>query len=406
MLSDRQNRIYLGGIAAAIVVVILLVTVISKTISGHRDKGKEKETTNAEETVQLEEVDISSVTHLSFRSLIASTEAAFGQEDLQTSGMAATIDQGHLTVDEFMQVLQQLYEEDYILVRLHDLAKTEDDSGSGDFSDEKLLLPVGKKPLIISQQDLSYDLDYYGTGLATKLVLDEDGSVTSERVRLDGSVDTGDLDLVPCLNRFVEEHPDFSYNGARGVLGFTGYNGILGYRTTDYLAASENNKYVGRFGVFDVETEKTEAAAVLEVLRGQGWELACNGYDKVSYTDVDTARADVEAWKNSTGALLGNVDILLLPSGYDIGDRNAYDQDNEVYTYLREQGFRYFCAQNINGSFIQKTASYLRCNYQNLDGYRMYQELAQNAGRFAGILDFTNIYDQSRPSWQNDFSFS
>ena len=37
--------------------------------------------------------------------------------------------------------------------------------------------------------------------------------------------------MVPLIDRFVEEHPDFSYRGAKGIVALTGYNGILGYRT-------------------------------------------------------------------------------------------------------------------------------------------------------------------------------
>lgn len=48
----------------------------------------------------------------------------------------------------------------------------------------------------------------------------------------DGTVTTGDYDLVPILEKFCEQHPDFSYKGARAVLAFTGYEGILGYRTS------------------------------------------------------------------------------------------------------------------------------------------------------------------------------
>ena len=33
----------------------------------------------------------------------------------------------------------------------------------------------------------------------------------------------------------------------------------------------------------------------------------------------------------------------------------------------------------------------------NVDGYRMYQELYKDAGRFTGILDFQEIYDSKRP---------
>ena len=51
-----------------------------------------------EETVQMEAVDLKKVLHLSFESLIADTDQAFGQED---SSAAATLDQTRVTVDEF-----------------------------------------------------------------------------------------------------------------------------------------------------------------------------------------------------------------------------------------------------------------------------------------------------------------
>ena len=43
----------------------------------------------------------------------------------------------------------------------------------------------------------------------------------------DGSVSVGSYDLVPLLDDFIKEHPDFSYRGAKACIAFTGYNGIL-----------------------------------------------------------------------------------------------------------------------------------------------------------------------------------
>ena len=63
------------------------------------------------------------------------------------------------------------------------------------------------------------------------MVVDEDGKIRNEYVNDDGSVSVGDYDMVPLIDRFVEEHPDFSYRGAKGIVALTGYNGILGYRT-------------------------------------------------------------------------------------------------------------------------------------------------------------------------------
>ena len=37
--------------------------------------------------------------------------------------------------------------------------------------------------------------------------------------------------MVPLIDTFVKEHPDFSYHGRKGILAMTGYDGVLGYRT-------------------------------------------------------------------------------------------------------------------------------------------------------------------------------
>ena len=71
-----------------------------------------------------------------------------------------------------------------------------------------------------------------GDGFATKLIVDEEGKIRNEYVEDDGSISVGDYDMVPLIDRFVEEHPDFSYRGAKGIVALTGYNGILGIAQT------------------------------------------------------------------------------------------------------------------------------------------------------------------------------
>lgn len=49
------------------------------------------------------------------------------------------------------------------------------------------------------------------------MVIGEDGYPTTEMEQDDGSVVTGDFDLVPILETFIKEHPGFSYKGARAL---------------------------------------------------------------------------------------------------------------------------------------------------------------------------------------------
>lgn len=361
----RRKALILRGILVILFVLILvgIGSAVSCGVKQYNQSAKKKdsgkqETQIEEEPVQLESVDLTNVLYLSFESLIADADQAFGQENTRA---AATLDQTRVTVDEFNAILEQLYEDGYILVRFSDLAAVNED---GVMEAKELMLPSGKKPLLLSETNVNYDLKLSGQGLASKLVLDENGALTCERQTSDGSTVTGAFDVVPCVEAFVQVHPDFSNNGARGILGLTGYNGILGYRTDDALATSTDNRYAATYGLFDT-------AAV---------------------------SADLAKWNESVGTLVGDVPILLYPSGADSHGWKAYDETDPVYQVLKEQGFVYFGSMDISGTKTQITDQYLRCSYKNVDGYRMYQDLYHNTGRFAGILDFQGIYDSRRPS--------
>ena len=65
-----------------------------------------------------------------------------------------------------------------------------------------------------------------GDGFATKLVIDDNGDIKCEYKKADGTVVTGDYDVVPILDSFIKEHPDFPIM-EKGYPGMTGYNGVL-----------------------------------------------------------------------------------------------------------------------------------------------------------------------------------
>jgi hypothetical protein len=94
-----------------------------------------------------------------------------------------------------------------------------------------LMIPEGKKPLILSYDDVNYYNYMIENGFPYKLVI-KDGELWSYGLDPDGNeVYSQDLDAITILDKFVKEHPDFSLNGAKGCLCLTGYEGILGYRT-------------------------------------------------------------------------------------------------------------------------------------------------------------------------------
>ena len=86
--------------------------------------------------------------------------------------------------------------------------------------------------------------------------------------------------MVPLIDRFVEEHPDFSYRGAKGIVALTGYNGILGYRTDISYetrpADLDDNKveWLDAHPDFSLDKEREEAKKVADAMKEDGWLFA------------------------------------------------------------------------------------------------------------------------------------
>ena len=156
-------------------------------------------------------------------------ETADDAAETSSSSSADSSAEQALSVNDFNQILSDLYEQNYVLVDVYSLAA----SGDNGFTDGSVQVPKGKKPLIISQTDCSYTTE--DDGKADSLVLDsKSGKILcqyTETNENDGSTDslTGAVDVIPCLENFISQHPDFSYNGARGIIGITGYRGLFGY---------------------------------------------------------------------------------------------------------------------------------------------------------------------------------
>ena len=203
--------------------------------------------------------DMNAVTHIFFHSLIMDTSKAFdGDSDSANYNSVMT------TKDAFLKILEDMYQKGYVLVRIHDVAyEAPDENGNVRFVKGSVMLPEGKKPFVMSQDDVCYYPYMDGDGFAKRVVIGEDGKPTCEMVMDDGTTSTGSYDLIPLLEDFIQEHPDFSYKGARAIIAFTGYEGILGYRT----ASSYQNSPA-------YEADREQAARVAQCLKDNGWELA------------------------------------------------------------------------------------------------------------------------------------
>ena len=349
---------------------------------------------------KLVEADVETIPHVFFHILVADPSITWNLSGADEYKIG-DYNQVMTTIDEFKGILQQMYDRGYVLVKIHDMVEeTTGENGETIFTKGKIMLPEGKKPFVMSQDDVCYYFYMIGDGYASRMVVGEDGRPTTEYIQQDGTTVTGAYDLVPVLNEFIDEHPDFSYQGAKAILAFTGYNGVLGYRTDPDLAktAEEGNKNAEEYGVFNYQEEIEAAKPVVQALIDDGWELASHSYGHISYgSSFEKVKEDADKWQERVANVIGPTDIILYPFGTDIASWTDYTDDNETYNYLRDQGFRFFCNVDSNEYWVQIRENYVRQGRRNLDGYRMYQDLYNGAGKLSDLFDVSAVFDTNRP---------
>ncbi len=327
----------------------------------------------------LSEANLQEVTHVFFHTLIADNAKAFDGEYTEDG-----YNQYMTTISEFEAMLRIMHEKGFVLVNLDDMAKVvRAEDGTEKMEACKIMLPPGKKPFVMSQDDVSYYQYMIGDGFATRMVIGEDGYPTCEYEQEDGTMVRGDYDLVPILEKFIQANPDFSYQGARATLAITGYDGVLGYRT---CPSGE--------GYNEGEIEKAKAVAAR--MRELGWVFASHSWGHQLYgsISVDKLRTDSEKWEKEVEPILGETDIIIYAHGEDIAGIENYSTENEKYNILRNCGFRYFCNVDAHQYWVQLTDDYLRQGRRNLDGYRMYY----NPEMLDDLFNVSDVWDNERPT--------
>lgn len=323
--------------------------------------------------------DNGTISHVFVHSLIVDPDRAFDGDHMQ---------QGYLdymvTLKEFEAILEQFHANDFVLVSPDDIAALDAD---GQMQYQDILLPPGKKPLVLSQDDVNYYEYMEQDGFAKNLVLDEDGSVTNTYIDADGEEHRGAYDVVPVVDRFVDEHPDFSYRGAKGILAVTGYNGVLGHRTSESEYPDDP----------DIAAKQADATEVAEALKEDGWVFASHSWGHLSMTTsgMDRMRRDTALWAAEVQPIVGQTHHLIYPFGADISRVPPYA--GAKYELLQDAGFQFFYGVDTSTPhWMQRHEGYLRQARINLDGLTFDRDLA-GRGFLDPFFDLDAVLDPARP---------
>ncbi|MGM9604682.1 MAG: hypothetical protein ACI3XG_06420 [Faecousia sp.] len=333
--------------------------------NGDNDKFRQQVIAKKAELVneqkQLVEVkDVSSIPNLSFHVLMADASRACNKD--VSGDLAGSYNKNFVSVEEFTRILNQLYASNYVLVDFDSfISSVPGVDGNSSYFTKSIYLPQGKKPVMITETMVNYfeymvDPDKDGTpdakghGFAYKLVLDDNGEIKAAYVDSNGQTLIGNYDLVPVLEAFIQEHPDFCYQGARAILAVTGTEGVFGYRT--------NTSYVSRFGQAFYDDEVAGAKEIVAALREKGYTIASYTYSNQAYRSMNTLQiqAEVQNWTNQITPVIGEVDTIVFARASDI---EAYS--GTTFNVLYNSGIRFFLNNgssprvDVNTTFVRQT---------------------------------------------------
>lgn len=346
--------------------------------------------------------DLKTAPHIFYHSLICDPERCF-----DTSKHDADVIRGFnawmITCDEYRKCLQMLYDEGYVVINISDCYVKNEDGQLNINTD--IRLPKGKKPLIISYDDLSYYAQYEGMGVADRLILNEENRLKNEYTDSQGNTTVGDYDWLPIMDAFVDEHPDFSWHGHKGTIAVTGYDGLFGYRTDSGFFTNPTKEEKGWLEHHpDITSEHLDmyvlqAKRIADAVKADGYEFACHtwGHLDVKKSSYERIVTDNRRFQSRVSPIIGKTEILVFAHGTDIALRY---EGNEKYQYYSGEGFRVFCnVCSVNLFHNAYTPDYIRQDRIDIDGYQLYKALSEPNRVIAQLgIDAGRVFDPIRPT--------
>lgn len=269
------------------------------------------------------------IEHLFTHCLIAYPEIAFDKNN----NMRKYYENDCLTKNEFNKLLDELYNNNYILIDINDTFTIKENKAIK----KQIYIPKGKKPLILSFDDVNYDSKKLGKGMVDKLIVKNNEIYTSTKINGKEYI-SDDNEFVPLLEKFIKKHPDFSFNGARATLNLTGYDGILGYRTD---SSNKTNR----------ESEIANAKKIINLLKEKGYTFASHSYGHYHMKKIsdEKFKEELSLWKEEVESLVGKTQIYVYPYGeWEMVSNNEISLKHKL---LKEFGFKLFCGVGIKPFF-------------------------------------------------------
>ena len=166
-------------------------------------------------------------------------------------------------------------------------------------------------------------------------------------------------------------HPDFSAEGAKGVIALTGYEGLFGERVNQ-VDAPDHQAAVDR------------ATAIANRLKATGWTLASHSYGHIDLNkqSIGSLTRDTQRWKDEAEPIIGPTDIYIYAYGA------APKPGSPKVDLLRDLGFTIQCDIDKVPRLVHVDGVDIMSR-RHIDGIAF----AQQGANLVGLFDVNAVVD-------------
>lgn len=265
---------------------------------------------------------------LAVRPLVVRNELAFAK-----SGDPTYAENSLLSAGEFKNVLESLYRQNYVLIspkQIQDWPKKR----------VEIVVPEGKKPLMLIFDRWQYSVLNQVCGTAEKLAVTPEGGLTAYA----GGKSDRNNDAITILEDFISAHPDFSFDGAKAVIALNGYESVFGYvcDENELDAVKQAWRRVGQkfpdLNDEDILQQREEVSKIFAYLKKHGWDFASCGYRGFDSgtLSLDELKEEIDKWSYLMSPWINDCVIYVFPNG-----SHVYQKPDSL-EYMLSRGFRVF----------------------------------------------------------------
>lgn len=243
------------------------------------------------------------------------------------------LDKLYITNNEFKNLLNELYLNDYILINISDYIDYENEN----IIKKDLYLPLNKKPLILIFNNINYSQNE--NVFIDKFIIDSKNEIGCFSLKqVEKQQISYSTDFIPILEEFINTNKDFAFRNARSVITFDKQSGILGY---DINKTNPN---------FNLEIQSLKK--IVAFLKEKGYVFGYGNFNKnINELSNEELEIELNYIKDELLPIFNSIKIFV--------SHFEFNKLNNPYFKLNELGFNIFVDYSNNNPLIKNNLALL-----------------------------------------------